>query len=120
MESSLPDLVRDTKLETIRAADHVVHIIYVSNVSIGQRRARVEERWETGKFLGRGSFGCVLLQKCTSGPNSGQVRAVKEIYKGTPSSFQATTCYTRELEAIAKFSQERYRCHRTVTKTTRY
>ena len=43
--------------------------------------------------------------QCLSGPNSGQLRAVKELRKDA--SHESVLDYRRELEAIAKFSQER-------------
>jgi hypothetical protein len=69
-----------------------------------QRRIREQERWQRTKHLGSGSFGVVWLETCTEGSSSGRVRAVKEIVKGTAS---VTVVYSRELEAIAKFSQEK-------------
>src|SRR5690242_11884834 len=108
--SKHPDLVRDTKLEVAVFADHTVHICYVPDPEMRRRRARVEERWERhgNKPLGRGAFGTVWLERCAAGPAAGQIRAVKRISKqGQPR--MSTINYARELEAIAKFSQERVR-----------
>ncbi len=80
--------------------DHTVQIVRVSDPKTGRRPTRVEQKWEVTKELGWGSFGVVNLQTCTSGPASGQLRAVKQIRKGPAN-------YDRELEAIAKFSQEK-------------
>ncbi len=83
MEKALPDLVRDSQLETTVSSDHTLQIVYVSNPATGQRRMRTEERWQRTRALGRGSFGEVWLESCASGPSSGQVRAVKQIWKET-------------------------------------
>jgi hypothetical protein len=107
MERKLPGLVRDTKLEIIVSQTHTLQVEYVSNPATGERRTRVEERWETTQDLGRGAFGQVWLEKCTAGPSPGRVRAVKAIMKGP--GVEQQTDYTRELEAIAKFSQLRVR-----------
>lgn len=107
MDDNLSDLVRDSKLESVVFGDHTIHTKYISNPAAGQRRVRVEEIWQRTKELGRGSYGVVWLEKCTSGPDSGKVRAVKELMKGTATMPSAG--YARELEAIVKFSQERVR-----------
>ncbi len=52
----------------------------------------------------RGSFGVVWLENCTTGPSSGELRAVKVLRKATA---DASPNYYKELEAIAKFSQEK-------------
>ncbi|KAK3317702.1 calcium/calmodulin-dependent protein kinase type 1B, partial [Cercophora scortea] len=85
----------------------VIQTEFISNPATGQRRAPCERRWEPTEELGRGSYGVVTLEKCTSGPASGQVRAVKRLEKGA--GHHASLSYRRELEAIAKFSQEKYR-----------
>jgi hypothetical protein len=109
----LADLVRDTKLEVVVFADHAVHTCYVPDPEMRRRRARVKERWErkAGRLLGRGGFGQVWLEQCAAGPAAGQMRAVKGIPKGgLPGSNAAVAIdYARELEAIAKFSQDRVR-----------
>ena len=107
---TLPDLVRDSKLEVEVSHDDTVQVAYVSNPTTGQRRTRVEERWRTAREVGRGTFGVVRLETCASGPGVGRVRAVKELWKGTVGSTPAAAVsYLRELEAIAKFSQARVR-----------
>ena len=108
-ELQLSDLVRDLRLEAGDASQGqaivVVHTRYVSNVETGERRTRVEERWERCQKLGHGAFGSVWLQRCVSGPAAGKLRAVKEIQKASATS-DASSLH-RELEAIARFSQER-------------
>jgi hypothetical protein len=78
MDRKQPDLIRNSKLKSIVNADHAVRVRYVSNPVIGQRRMRVEERWETSKKIEESSFGQVLLQKCT--PNAYPALKVKGIY----------------------------------------
>lgn len=102
--SSISDFVTDSKLEVESFDEYVIQIRLISNPATGQRRTRHPEKWQrTKKLLGSGSYGVVWLEECIAGPSSGKVRAVKELSKGTGVS----TDYNRELEAIAKFSQEK-------------
>ncbi|KAK0619201.1 kinase-like domain-containing protein [Immersiella caudata] len=59
-----------------------------------------EEIWKRQRFLGRGGFGGVWLEKCVSGlgHKTGYLRAIKEIPN------LAGVDFTRELEALATFS----------------
>jgi hypothetical protein len=107
MEETLSDLVRDWKLESIVDNNCTIQTRHISNPATGQWRSRVEERWQRKKELGSGTFGIVWLEECTSGPSNGQVRAVKELRKGTTPSSMSPTNFSRELEAIFKFSHER-------------
>jgi hypothetical protein len=107
MAEGLSDLVHDTRLETKVVGDRTIHTKYISNPITGQRRQRLEETWERIEELGRGSFGVVWLERCISGPRSGTVWAVKELQKDQAS--KSVCNYSRELEAIAKFSQARVR-----------
>lgn len=113
MAQHIPDLVRDSKLEVQVYRRHVIQVDYVSNPELGHRRVRVEQTWQTARRLGSGAFGVVWLEECTSGPEHGKVRAVKEIWKDKSTSTSAIE-YSRELEAIAKFSQPRVRDPRSV------
>ncbi|RSL58998.1 hypothetical protein CEP54_007470 [Fusarium duplospermum] len=91
MDDSLPDLVRDWELDTKFVSDkQTIHTTYVSDPA-----------------RGRGSFGVVSLQKCTSGPKSGNVRAVKEIQVTQDRSLDKFL--SREISAIVKFSHKRFR-----------
>ncbi|KPM38063.1 hypothetical protein AK830_g8503 [Neonectria ditissima] len=110
----VPDLVRDSQLITRFFPDgstqHTVHV--TSNHASRRRRIRVEETWHPEREIGNGTFGRVWLQRCGSGPATGSLRAVKEMQKD-PS---LPVDYTRELEAMAKFSHEKYvhcfvKCH---------
>jgi len=65
----------------------------------------MEERWERGRNLGTGSFGTVWLEKLIAENSEEKYRAVKEIRKGVQRS--KAIDYSRELEAIAKFSHQK-------------
>ncbi|RTE83509.1 hypothetical protein BHE90_001980 [Fusarium euwallaceae] len=108
MDDSLPDLVRDWELDTKFVSDkQTIHTTYVSDPARGRWRSAEEEVWDQMSMLGRGSFGVVSLQKCTSGPNSGNVRAVKEIQVTLDRSLDKFL--SREISAIVKFSHKRFR-----------
>lgn len=98
--SSIPDLVRISKLETQFHSDpeYVQHVKHISGTTPRQRRIRKEEKWTRVKELGRGSFGTVWLERCIQGDRKEEVRAVKKVQKLESSD------YYRELEAIALFS----------------
>ncbi|KAH7116572.1 kinase-like domain-containing protein [Dactylonectria estremocensis] len=102
----VPDLIHDFQLPTCFLPDGATqHTVYrVSHQSRQQRPSRIDETWCQQQELGRGSFGCVWLERCASGPAEGRLRAVKGIRKDH--SLQLS--YARELEAMAKFSHERY------------
>ncbi|KAF7544868.1 hypothetical protein G7Z17_g9615 [Cylindrodendrum hubeiense] len=101
------DLVRDSQLTTrFLPGGATQHAIYSTPVQSGRRRRiRVEETWRREKELGNGTFGRVWLEGCVAGPATGKLRAVKEIDKNSAVSF---IDYSRELEAVAKFSHEKY------------
>jgi len=100
----LSDLVRDSKLEAAVSNTGTLHVIHWSSRSARRRRVRIEERWLRDGCLGRGAFGTVYRERCEHG---GQVklRAVKEIKKSVVAGEEID--YTRELEAVAKFSHDR-------------
>jgi hypothetical protein len=109
---TIPDLVRDSKLETAFAPNGQVvrHVSYVTNPRMRRRRVRKEEIWERQSELGSGAFGRVWLEKCATGDDIGKLRAVKEITKLQRQSRSSEIDYNRELEAIAKFSHKKV-CH---------
>ncbi|KAI8652545.1 Protein kinase domain-containing protein [Fusarium keratoplasticum] len=108
MDDSLPDLVRDWELETKLVSEkQTIHTTYVSDPARGRWRRAEEEVWDQKTMLGRGSFGVVSLQKCTSGPNSGRLRAAKEIQVTLDGSLDKFL--SREISAIVKFSHKRFR-----------
>jgi hypothetical protein len=102
--SSVSDFVTDSKLEVEFFDKYITQTRLNSNLATGQRQTQHVEHWQrTKRILGSGSYGVVWLEECIAGPGSGEVRAVKELSKGTGVS----TNYNRELEAIARFSQEK-------------
>ncbi|KAM3551335.1 hypothetical protein MY1884_007773 [Beauveria asiatica] len=107
MDKTLNDLVHDTKLSCRVFRHHTMQDSYIAEVA-GKRPTKQEVKWDHIKILGRGSFGLVWLQQCVSKPSQGQLRAVKDILKD-PNCRDGRFNYNRELEAIAKFSQERVR-----------
>lgn len=96
----LPDLVRDSKLETIFHETTTEH----KYIEAGGSRRRVHryEHWKREKQLGHGAYGQVWLERCTESANQGSVRAVKVVRKRERSSHAVD--YNRKLEAVAKFS----------------
>jgi hypothetical protein len=104
MPPHISDLIIDSKLEVESFDGHTIQTRLVLNPSKRQRRTRERERWQRIKEPGEGSFGIVWLEECTEGPSSGELQAVKALKKAAAS---ASTNYYRELEAIAKFSQEK-------------
>lgn len=103
--STSSDLVRDTKLKTEILNDDVcVHTLYESDPRSQRRAVPRLEYWQRQKIIGRGSYGSVRLERCVKGERDVRVRAVKQL---STARFprQQPLDYTRELEAIAKFSQ---------------
>ncbi|CAH0021318.1 unnamed protein product [Clonostachys rhizophaga] len=107
---SVSDLVRDSKLIAFQTDDTSIvrHIVYTSNPHMRQRRMKKEEAWKRREKLGTGAFGQVYLEELLSGSEAGKLRAVKEIAKTPPQDPRKEIDYTRELEAIAKFSHPKY------------
>ena len=108
------DLIRDSRLKTeFTSSGHTKHSFFVSDRSNRQRKALHEERWQRVRELGNGTFGRVWLEQCVHRTSTGgrnrdaAARAVKEIGKGTAT--RSSIDYSRELEAIAKFSHEKVR-----------
>jgi hypothetical protein len=65
----------------------------------------MEERWKRGRNLGAGSSGTVWLEKLIVENGEEKYRAVKEVRKVVQQS--EAIDYSRELEAIAKFSHQK-------------
>lgn len=105
--SRLPDLVRDSKIETQIIRDgYCVHTYYDSDPNSLQRAVPRLEHWQRERDIGGGSYGSVHLEKCVRGQRDIQVRAVKKIIIPTRQHAKPID-YNRELEAIAKFSQRK-------------
>ncbi|CAI7618663.1 unnamed protein product [Penicillium pancosmium] len=108
----LPDLVRDSRLETHFLPDCGVETVHTYHESDPTSRRRVvarSEHWKRKTRIGGGGYSTVWLEECAQGSRCGiQVRAVKQIETG--GRFHRID-FNRELETIAKFSHSRYeRC----------
>ncbi|OQE20308.1 hypothetical protein PENSTE_c013G05668 [Penicillium steckii] len=109
----LPDLVRDSKLETRFLPDfsvETVHTYHWHEAEPAQRRpVSLSEHWKRQRKIGGGGYSTVWLEKCPKHSRYGvQLRAVKQIETG---GRFARIDFNRELEAIAKFSHPKYeRC----------
>jgi len=115
----LPDLVRDSKIETVVLSDkRTRHVIFRAGRSARQRRVRIEETWARAGCLGRGAYGTVYKEYREAQENPDEdarrpegearptVRAVKKINKAVISGEEID--YAMELETIAKFSNPKY------------
>ena len=100
---TLPEFVRDSKLNTIFLNDRNGQFI-TSHIKLWRH---IREDWIQRGDIGAGSYGIVRLEARLGGGNSDSrtLRAVKEIRKHRSSS--GTVRYVRELEALAKFSQDK-------------
>ena len=100
----IPDLVLDSRLCT-RFRDSIITHSYLEVDSVGKRFSR-EEHWISERIIGRGGFGQVRLERCmVEGAKQDSLRAVKAINK--PFNLSDPFDFNRELEAIAKFSNDR-------------
>lgn len=101
----LPELVRDSHLEATfhpntDIPNETIHLKYQ-----GRRRPQ-RERWVQKKMLGRGGFGIVWLERREPENSTAySFRAVKQLDVAKIRS-KRHDC-VRELEALAKFSQEK-------------
>ncbi|KAJ5091750.1 hypothetical protein NUU61_006620 [Penicillium alfredii] len=105
--SQVSDLVKDSKLPTKVDSEYTTHT-FLESTSVAGRRARRREReeiWKKKRPLGIGILSTVWLEECVSEDGS-KLRAVKEVCKTAPGA--KLVDYNRELEAIARFSQQRY------------
>lgn len=107
----LSDLVIDSKLETALenevtgSTGAILHTFLRSGpAAAGKRYVRVEERWMREATLGEGAHGVVYLERL-AGARTTTLRAVKEIKKSRCGELD----YSRELEAIFKFSHAKVR-----------
>jgi serine/threonine protein kinase len=87
------------------AGDRFSSRYYSALSSSIERYVKEEEIWTRKQELGHGSFGRVWLESCIGGESVGRLRAVKVINKAHKTS--STTEYERELEALAKLSNEK-------------
>jgi len=104
----LPDLVHDSKLETRVLDGSTVHTYYETDSKSLRRAVPRDEHWRRQSLIGAGSYGSVWLEKCTKGQRDIEFRAVKQISTAVRQGSKPIT-YSRELEAIAKFSHQKVR-----------
>ncbi|CAI0650217.1 unnamed protein product [Colletotrichum noveboracense] len=102
------DLVQESKLETTFSPAYTQHTFYKRGKSGREWKIRIQERWTRKRRLGQGACGTVWLETCDRPARqyNPTVRAVKEI--PIDSTLTEKVDYYRELEAVMKFSQERY------------
>ena len=106
----LPDLVQDSKLETRIFGGSTVHTFYETDSKSLRRAVPRDEYWRRQSLIGAGSYGSVWLEKCIKGQRDIEFRAVKQISTAVHERSKPII-YSRELEAIAKFSHEKVRPH---------
>lgn len=108
MDSSLSDLVLDSRIQVEFSSNFTYRFTFQSRVSSAPffRRRPRKDTWQAVKLLGRGSYGTVSLHKCLTSEGKAELQAVKTIEKTVISE---GIDYYRELEAIAKFSQKKVR-----------
>ncbi|UNI18220.1 hypothetical protein JDV02_004502 [Purpureocillium takamizusanense] len=111
--SPLTDVVRDSKLDSkletevfSSASSALEHVFYDSREHKNQQPVRREERWVHKALVGRGTYSSVFLEQRDHADGDRQLRAVKRIDKSV--ALENGLDYTRELEAFAKFSHQKY------------
>ncbi|CAH0025979.1 unnamed protein product [Clonostachys rhizophaga] len=110
MEDLVSGLALHWRLQCTIEEGCTTHTKYVSDHATGVRRMPIQERWERDEQrLGQGTFGVVWREVCTSGPSTGQSRAVKQIFKNFGSRSISSKALSAELSAIMRFSDEAYR-----------
>lgn len=102
--SDLPELVRDSKLQAIVDGNVTTHVR-----PQGHRGTCRHEKWQRWELLGHGGSGVVWLERKIEGAGTIELRAVKVIQMGGElnSKRHGGRRYVRELEALAKFSQDK-------------
>lgn len=104
---ALPELVRDKELSTTTENNLTTH-----HRRHGRRSIR--ETWKHDNVtLGQGGYGVVWLERRVDsesddlGERGPELRAVKRIRAVDRSTLSESKHYLRELEALAKFSQDK-------------
>ncbi|KAI9368687.1 kinase-like domain-containing protein [Aspergillus egyptiacus] len=100
--TTISELVNDAKLSVHFSSHCFSHEVF--DPGVGRARHRLE-RWRRQRCLGRGAYGTVYLERCLDEERP-KLRAVKVVPKTSHSSHAID--YTRELEAMVKFSQRKY------------
>lgn len=103
--SRIPDLVRDSELETRFHAKYISHRHYDASPRLGERPVVREECWRREELIGGGAYGRVWLERCLRGERGHKLRAIKEVHKTREPHKKVN--FSRELEAMAKFSHQK-------------
>lgn len=113
------DLVQESKLKTIFSSNSTRHFFYERGTSNRDRKIQLKEKWKQRRFLGQGAYGTVWLETCDqpARDNGPRVRAVKRIPIDIMISEDID--YSRELEAVIKFSQPSVRTFLTLNNFVR-
>jgi len=106
-QAALPELVRDSRLQASLQGNVTVH-----TRPPGRRGISRHESWVRERILGNGGYGVVWLERKveTADKNDGsatRLRAVKCVRIPPSRSQLEGGKYVRELEALAKFSQDK-------------
>ncbi|KAI1764987.1 kinase-like domain-containing protein [Hypoxylon sp. FL1150] len=107
MDTTLPELVRDSRLEATFHPSPSTPIETTHEIRLS-RRVLHSETWIRERRLGNGGYGTVWLERRSEMGSraSPQLRAVKELK--VPRTQGGRDGYIRELEALAKFSKRRF------------
>jgi hypothetical protein len=111
--AQIPDLVRDSKFESYFPGESLTEVVHTFQESDPTSRRRVvteSEHWKREQRIGVGGFGSVWLERCTKDSRLGakaQIHAVRAVKQIEINTRLGPIDYTRELEAIAKFSNPR-------------
>ncbi|CAK1356379.1 unnamed protein product [Cercospora beticola] len=108
MSTTSTDLLHLTRIDATLWKDS--RYAYTKHTYYGWRSEPIEEHvWRREyKPIGAGAFGAVFREVCIEGRNKAAVRAVKHIEKPTASQRATRVDFSRELEAIARFSKPEY------------
>ncbi|KAK6442157.1 hypothetical protein LTR95_001598 [Oleoguttula sp. CCFEE 5521] len=105
------ELVQLARLEAQVSDDmqQTTHEYDIVNKGGHQTGCRGRSVWQTRKRLGAGGFGEVFEEECVEGEVIGAMRAVKRMLISASARQGGGMKYQRELDAVAKFSQPKYR-----------
>jgi hypothetical protein len=97
----------DFRLETTFENGITRHTYRQLSSLTGVRGQIVHDIWRHRRTLGRGGSSIVTLQACEFGPQRGSLRAVKGVYKDLSSQRDTFHTFRRELEIMAKYSNNK-------------
>ncbi|KAF2805408.1 kinase-like protein [Mytilinidion resinicola] len=110
----MSDLVRDSRLKTFFPPDPrqgevpilTARVFEESGQNPHERLVQRKEVWKRERFIARGAYGSVWLEKCVKGARAQETRAVKQIMRSPQRALGSKKVldYDTELENFAKFS----------------